>query len=101
VRRSDSVALTAWRYERALRRVEGPVERLLAEHVATCCLRPFRRAELPDGAGVHWSIDHETVVAFRHNRGRGGQVIVHDITLVRPLRQLLRSRDFTVSHAVA
>jgi hypothetical protein len=93
----------SWVFQQALRRVD-PVDDVVADYATSICGRPVRRREVAPDADhgdigtVTWTIDGDVVVEFTavaHGRDR---VAVHDIGLLRPLRQRLRSRHLVVAY---
>ena len=95
-----------WRFERALARIEPTVETLLADHATSYWGRPLRRQELaaePDGLDrrVVWTIDTETVLELRVAERGPATLVVHDVSLLSPLRRALRTRHVRLLHADA
>lgn len=96
----DGQTADRWGYQRALRLVEPVVEEILATYATSFCLRPVRRSDWEhDGCfGVRWSIDGELMVELRYDGRVPVDLVVHDVTLMRPLRKRLRSRRIRVAH---
>ena len=91
-----------WLFERALARVDGTVEELLADYATSYVGRPVqRRVVPPPRPGVAWSIDGEIVVEFVHHEAGADQVLVHDIALLEDLRKRLRTRHIDVAHVAS
>jgi hypothetical protein len=93
----------AWRFRRALARIEPAIEAIVAEHATTYWQRGARRRELEPGADgnrrVRWSIDDQLVLEL-HVPPRGRATLVaHDFSLHDPLRQSLRTRHLHLRFA--
>jgi len=95
----------AWRFERALARVEPAVDRLLADYATAYWQRPLRRDVVagPDADGVPaavtWTIDREPIVDFVCDRDGRATLCVHDYALLRPLQKAVRSGHVRVEYA--
>ena len=95
-----------WRFERAVGRIEPLVEQVLVEHATQYWMRPLRRTELGsdtphDADRVVWTIDREAVLEFRFAARGPSNLIVHDFSLLRPLRRAIRTRHVRVRLATA
>jgi hypothetical protein len=85
--------------------VEQHIDRIVADYAVSYCLRAVQRAVRTgeddsgkDGA-VTWTIDDHLMVEF-HGDGRGGgNVRVHEIGLLAPLRKELRSKRLHVEYS--
>lgn len=94
-----------WRFRRAVARAVA-VERVLAEHATAYCRRPLRRREvLPMSSavelpGVTWTIDSEVVAELLVEDRGPSRLVVHDVSLLAPLRKVLRSRHVRIEHRV-
>ena len=90
-----------WRYRRAVARVEGVVERVVADFAVSYVGRPVERREVRPPRplpGIAWSIDGELVVEFVHHESDRDQLLVHDIALLDVLKKELRTRHVDVAH---
>jgi hypothetical protein len=94
----------AWRFRRALARVEPAVDRLLADYATAYWQRPLRRELVPgpdaDGAPsrVTWTIDREPVVDFVYDGDGRATLHVHDYALVRPIQKAVRTGHVRVQY---
>ena len=91
-----------WRYERAVARVEGAVEAVLADFATSYVGRPVRRRDIRPPRplpGVAWSIDDDLVVELIHRRDAPDQVLVHDVALLDALKKRLRTRHVDIAYA--
>ncbi len=93
----------AWRFRRALARIEPTVEALVAEHAASYWQRGARRRELQPGAGedrrVQWSIDDEMVLELQVPPRGPATLVVHDFSLHDPLKRALCTRRLRIRFA--
>jgi hypothetical protein len=90
-----------WRFRRAVARVEGVVEEVVADHAVSYVGRPVQRRDiLPPRPlpGIAWSIDGELVVEFVHRVGDRDQLLVHDVALLNALKKRIRTRHVDVAH---
>ena len=97
---------TRWRFERAVGRIEPLVQQALVEHATQYWMRPLRRAELGSGTRhdadrVVWTIDREPVLEFRFAERGPSSLIVHDFSLLGPVRRAIRTRHVRVRLATA
>jgi hypothetical protein len=93
-----------WRCQRTLARIGPEVEAIVAEHATCYWQRGARRREewpRPDhpAGRVRWTIDDELVVELRIAERGAAELVVHDVSLIDPLRRALRSGHVRVSHA--
>ena len=93
-----------WRCQRALARLERPVEAIIAEHATCFWQRGARRYERWPGldqpdARVWWVIDHELVLELRVAVRGAAELVVHDFSLIEPLRKSLRTRHVRIRQA--
>jgi hypothetical protein len=89
---------SAWRFTRSVARVQ-PVDVILAEYATTVCGLPVRRRETPaPRPGVTWSIDDAVMVEFVHAERGPSRLLVHELSLMAPLRKKLRSRHLTIDY---
>lgn len=95
-----------WRCQRALARIEPQVEAIVAEHATSFWQRGARRYEVWPGPDqprgcVRWTIDDELVLEL-HVAVRGAaDLVVHDFSLIGPLRKALRTRHVHIRYATA
>ena len=90
-------------FQRAVGRVAA-IDGVVADYATSICGR--RRDDLSRGhpptdgdlGSVTWSIDGDVVVEFTAAAGGRRRVAVHDVGLLRPLRQRLRNRHLVVEH---
>ena len=90
-----------WRFRRAVARVEGVVEEVVADFAVSYVGRPVQRRDiLPPRPlpGISWSIDGELVVEFAYRVGERDQLLVHDVALLDVLKKRLRTRHVEVAH---
>jgi hypothetical protein len=102
--RSEVVDPLVWRCRRALARVEPQVEAIVAEHATSFWQRGARRHERWPGLGetegrVRWTIDNELVLELRVAPRGASELVVHDFSLVHPLRKALRTRHVRIRYA--
>src|SRR5262245_48869609 len=90
--------VTTWQFERHLARIARVVDDVVAEHATSYWGRPARRHDDPPVSST-WTIEGEVVVEFRFDAGGHDQLLVHDVSLVAPLRKRLRTRHLVVEHA--
>ena len=91
-----------WAFERAVARVEAPVEEVLADYATSYVGRPVRRRDVRPPRplpGVVWTIDEEVVVELVHRKGGPDQLLVHDVALVELLKRRLRTRHLEIRYA--
>jgi hypothetical protein len=93
-----------WRCQRALARIEPQVEAIVAEHATCFWQRGARRYEAwpgpdQDDGRVRWTIDNELVLELRVAPHGPALLIVHDFSLIEPLRKALRTRHVQIRHA--
>jgi hypothetical protein len=100
---SDSSATDAvvWRCQQALARIESEVEPIIAEHATNLWQRGARRrVEWPrsddEDGWVRWSIEGAPVVELRIAPRGPAELLVHDLSLLDPLRRALRTRHVRV-----
>jgi hypothetical protein len=88
-----------WRFTRAVARTKA-VDDVLADYASSYCGRPLRRREMAHThrATVTWSIDNEVVVEFVHEESGAGRLLVHEMSLLQPLKKELRSRHITIEY---
>ena len=92
-----------WLFERAVRRADV-VDRLVADYAVSICGRPVRRSTVRSDQAegvlgkVTWSIDDDVVLERTAVEKGRHEVAVHDVGLLRPLRQSLRNRHLLVAH---
>ena len=95
-----------WSFDRAVARVRVVVD-VLAEFATSYCGRPFRRrdvgpmesaVQLP---GVTWSIEDEVMAELLVEERGPHRLVVHEIALLKPLRQALRTRHVTIEYCPA
>ena len=81
-----------WRVTQLLKDVEPQIEEVVAEQAAVYWNRPARRAEHHHGQSVTvaWTIEGVELVAVTAGPRGPAHVVVHDIRLLKPLRQRLR-----------
>jgi hypothetical protein len=92
---------TAWRFRRAVARVESAVDEIVADFATSYVGRPVRRNEiLPPRPlpGIAWSIDGVTVVAFVHRQSGRDQLFVYDIALLDDVKRRFRTRHVDVEY---
>ena len=89
-----------WHFDRAVARVE-PVEGILAEYATAVCGLPVRRSERRDGErpGVTWSIDGDVMVELVTSADGPDHLLVHELSLLGPLRKALRTRHLKLEYA--
>jgi hypothetical protein len=93
-----------WRFARAVARVHV-VDDVLAEYATSYCGRPFRRRDVgPMESAVQlpsvtWSIEDDVMVEFLPGDNGPGRLVVHEIALLEPLRQVLRTRHVAIEYA--
>jgi hypothetical protein len=81
------------------------VDSIVGEYATAYCGLPFRRREVgpehtDDSAPrVVWSIEGHTVVEYMHDDAGPGRLVVHEISLLKPLRKQLRSRHVRITYA--
>jgi hypothetical protein len=92
-------ATSDWRFARAVARVQ-PVEGILAEYATAVCGLPVRRTET-HGAhpGVTWSIDGTVMVELVAEASGPDRLLVHELSLLGPVRKALRTRHLRIEHA--
>jgi hypothetical protein len=89
----------AWRFERAVRRVQ-PLEGILADYATQVCGLPVRRREAHGAqAGVTWSIDGEPMVELVVEPDGPDRLLVHELSLLAPVRRTLRTRHLRIEYA--
>jgi hypothetical protein len=89
----------AWRFTRAVRRVQ-PLEEILADHATNVCGHPVRRREAHGARpGVTWSIDGEPMAELVVGPDGPDRLLVHDLSLLGPVRRALRTRHLVVEYA--
>ena len=104
--RGSTVDPVVWRCRRALARIEPQVDAIVAEHATSFWQRGARRYEdwprldQPD-ARVRWVIDKELVLELRVAARGAADLVVHDFSLIDPLRRGLRTRHVRIRHAVS
>jgi hypothetical protein len=92
---------SAWRFTRSVARVQ-PVDAVLADYATNVCGLPVRRRENPPPRpGVTWSIDDAVMVEFVHAEEGPGRLLVHELSLLAPLRKKLRSRHLMIEYVEA
>ena len=89
--RGNQPAQEAWRFRRAVARVEPSLTPLLVEHATGYWQRPLARLEVGNERVV-WTIDREIVLEFRFSLNGPSQLVVHDFSLYEPVRGAIRSR---------
>jgi hypothetical protein len=93
-----------WRCQRALARIEPQVDALVAAHATSFWHRGARRYEVwpaldqPDGR-VRWAIDGTLVLELRVAARGAAELVVHDFSLIDPLRRAVRTRHVRIRHA--
>jgi hypothetical protein len=97
---------TAWRFQRAVGRIEPAVTAILAEHAVSYWQRGWSRREVADPTGtggqrVVWTIDGEVVLEFRFAARGRSSLVVHDFSLFDPLRKAIRTRHVLLRLATA
>lgn len=86
-----------WRSQRALARIERDVEAIVAAHATSYWQRGARRHDAwPD---VRWTIDNELVLELRVAPRGAAELVVHDYSLIGPLRKALRTRHVRIRYA--
>jgi hypothetical protein len=89
----------AWRFTRAVRRVQ-PLEPILADYATNVCGHPVRRHETHGPhPTVTWSIDGDPMVELRIQPDGPDRLLVHDLTLLTPVRKNLRTRHLVIEYA--
>jgi hypothetical protein len=88
-----------------VRNVEAAMDEILAEYATTFCLRPVRRHEVrsdddSDRGSVMWSIEQQTMVELVHTQTGPDLIRVHEIGLVRQLKNQLRSGRVKVEYVL-
>jgi len=95
-----------WRCQRALARIEPQVEAIVAAHATSYWQRGARRYDRwPDDVQpygvVRWTIDDELVLELRVAVRGAAELVVHDFSLIDPLRKALRTRHVRIRYATA
>ena len=96
--------MIVWRFRRAVARA-AVIEDILADYATSICGRPVRRREvLPmtsavELPGVIWSLDGDVMVELLVVDGERPRVVVHEIALLKPIKQRLRTRHVRVELA--
>src|SRR5262245_32008815 len=85
---------TAWRFQRAVGRIEPAVTAILAEHAVSYWQRGWSRREVADPAGpggprVVWTIDGEVVLEFRFAPWGPSSLVVPAFSLFDPVRKAI------------
>jgi hypothetical protein len=93
-----------WRCQRALARIEPSVEAIVAEHATSFWQRGARRYAVWPGLDrqdgrVRWVIDNELVLELRVAARGAAELVVHDFSLIDPLRKGLRTRHVRIRYA--
>jgi hypothetical protein len=88
-----------WRFTMAVRRAH-PVDGILADYATNVCGLPVRRRET-HGAhpGVTWSIDGDPMVELVVEDDGPDRLVVHEVSLLRPVRRALRTRHIRIEYA--
>ena len=106
VHRDTRVDPFVWRCQRALARIEPQVEAIVAEHATSFWQRGAARSEAWPGPGqpdgrVVWTIDNQLVLELRVRERGAAELVVHDFSLIDPLRTTLRTRHVRIRHATS
>ena len=91
-----------WLYRRAVARVTGAVDEVLAEYAVSYVGRAVQRREIPPPRplpGVAWSIDGDLIVEYVYRESERDRILVHDIALLDVLKKRLRTRRVEVAYA--
>jgi hypothetical protein len=96
---SGSDPRMAWRFRRAVARVEPAVTGILAEHATSYWQRALSRRESDDT--ILWTIDGQRVLEFRFAPRGPSSLVVHDFSLFDPLRKAIRTRHVRLRFATA
>ena len=93
-----------WRCQRALARIDRQVDGIVAEHATSYWQRGAARHEdWPSADGsegrVRWTIGNEVVLELRVAARGAAELIVHDFSLIDPLRRTLRTRHVRIRYA--
>ena len=89
-----------WRALRVEARIEPAVTKILVDHAQSYWQRPLARREEADGR-VLWTIDREVVLELRTAARGPSELVVHDFSLLEPLRKAVRTRHVRVRFATA
>jgi hypothetical protein len=89
----------AWRFQRAVARIEPAATKILAEHATSYWQRGVSRRERDQR--IVWTIDGETVLEFRFDPRGPSSLVVHDFSLFDPLRKAIRTRHVHLRFASA
>jgi hypothetical protein len=78
--------------------IEQRIDRIVVDYAAAYCLRAVQREQAIDDLAIAWTVDDHLMVVFRSDDRGGGDVRVHEIGLLAPLRKGLRSRRLRVTY---
>jgi hypothetical protein len=87
-----------WRCQRALARIDRQVDAVVAEHASSYWQRGAARHE--DWPSVRWTIDNEVVLELRVAVSGPAELVVHDFSLIDPLRGAVRTRHVRIRYAM-
>jgi hypothetical protein len=93
-----------WLFQRAVARVEAPVEQIVADFATSCVGRPVQRRSSPSSrplSGIAWSIDGDLVVEFVHRASGPDELLVHEVALLCMLKRRFRSRHVRVAYVTS
>jgi hypothetical protein len=88
-----------WRFRRAIARVEPAVTPVLVEHATGYWGRPLVRREIANR--VVWTIEGVVVLELRWAERGPSTLVVHDFSLLDPLRKAIRTRHVSIRLATA
>jgi hypothetical protein len=80
-----------------LARIDRQVDAIVAEHASSYWRRGAARHE--DWPSVGWTIDNEVVLELRVAERGPAELVVHDFSLVDPIRRALRTRHVNIRYA--
>ena len=86
-----------WRCQRALARIDRQVDAIVAEHASSYWQRGAARHE--DWPSVRWTIDNEVVLELCVAVSGPAELVVHDFSLIDPLRRAVRTRHVRIRYA--